>query len=236
MSKKLRSTSLLSGGLVFFFTLTAAAQGRLDTVQAAKAGSPEAGLYERVPQRLLTVSQDDSRYGEQTIRDDIGLFRVPLLGTIDGFGVRYASSDSGFRGLDQQSVYIDFRLPFTWILRDRFLVQPRLTLEGGRITRGSDERAFGSFGPSMRISSATTASRWFTDIGLMPTVIDGARYEGDDFGTSFNFTSFVGLGRQFGENRRHELRLRFQHVSNGGINDTNPGINMVGIDFTFRMR
>jgi hypothetical protein len=169
------------------------------------------------------------------VRKVVGLVRVPLTGTIDNFGVRFASSDDGFAGLDQEAMFVGFRLPAEWLVSKRLVAQPRLTLEAGRIIRGSDSHAFASFGPSLRFSSAMHPTPWFVDIGISPTVIDGATYEGEDFGTSFNFTSHIALGLRFGQASRQEVRLRYQHISNGGINNTNPGVNMVGIDFTVRV-
>ena len=70
----------------------------------------------------------------------------------------------------------------------------------------------------------------FMDLGLSPTIIDGATYGDHDFGTSFNFTSHIGLGLRFGQSKNHVVKLRYQHISNGGIDEVNPGVNMIGID------
>jgi hypothetical protein len=72
---------------------------------------------------------------------------------------------------------------------------------------------------------------WFVDVGINPTVIDGSTSGDEDLGTSFNFTSSIALGRYLGNANRHEIRLRYQHISNGGTNNKNPGVNMIGIDF-----
>jgi lipid A 3-O-deacylase len=45
------------------------------------------------------------------------------------------------------------------------------------------------------------------------------------FSTRFQFGDHVGIGVRFGERQRHDLSLRLQHVSNGGIRRPNPGIN-----------
>ena len=43
--------------------------------------------------------------------------------------------------------------------------------------------------------------------------------------TAFQFTEVVGVGAQFGSHQQYEAGLRFQHISNAGIKEPNPGIN-----------
>jgi lipid A 3-O-deacylase len=43
--------------------------------------------------------------------------------------------------------------------------------------------------------------------------------------TAFQFTEVIGVGAQFGGHQQYEAGLRFQHISNGGIKEPNPGIN-----------
>lgn len=207
-------------------------------LQVANANASSAGPHykgDESPLRAATAAgyyeQDGKAY-----RNEIELVRLPLLGALDGFGLRRSHADRGFRDLNQQAAFLDFRLPFSWEIRGRYLVQPRLTLEAGHVMHGAYKRLFGSIGPSFRFSSLDPGKRWFTDVGLSPTAINGASFGDDDFGTPFNFTTFVGRGRRFGSDANLEIRIRYQHISNGGINHTNPGTNMAGIDFTFRRR
>lgn len=44
-------------------------------------------------------------------------------------------------------------------------------------------------------------------------------------GTAFQFADMTGVGLQFGNRQRYLAGYRFQHISNGGINEPNPGIN-----------
>ncbi|WP_323122965.1 acyloxyacyl hydrolase [Burkholderia alba] len=43
--------------------------------------------------------------------------------------------------------------------------------------------------------------------------------------TSFQFADMVGIGAQFGNRQQYQAGFRFQHESNAGIKDPNPGIN-----------
>ncbi len=113
---------------------------------------------------------------------------------------------------------------------------PKLTLETGRFESGSEHRSFASFGPSVRLTSDAHRVPLFVDLGISPTLINGSQYGQNDFGTSFNFTAHVALGLRFGPTKSQVVKLRYQHISNGGINNINPGVNMVGIDFSFSVR
>jgi hypothetical protein len=74
----------------------------------------------------------------------------------------------------------------------------------------------------------------YLEISLSPTVIAGSRIEGRDLGGDFHFTSSVALGSQFGRRKDWSVSLKFQHISNGGLNRPNPGMNLVGLDFSHR--
>lgn len=46
-----------------------------------------------------------------------------------------------------------------------------------------------------------------------------------DFDIPFAFGSHLGVGARFGGTGQYELMYRYQHQSNAGIGDSNPGIN-----------
>ncbi|CAB3691847.1 acyloxyacyl hydrolase [Trinickia soli] len=43
--------------------------------------------------------------------------------------------------------------------------------------------------------------------------------------TAFQFSETAGVGAQFGSRQQYAAGVRFQHVSNAGIKEPNPGIN-----------
>jgi lipid A 3-O-deacylase len=87
-------------------------------------------------------------------------------------------------------------------------------------------------GPSLRWRGAQGTAPWFVEAGtaIMAT---GKRltHSGMRMGTRFNFATHLGVGMNFGLQQRHELSLRIQHVSNAGIKDPNPGMNLVQIRY-----
>jgi lipid A 3-O-deacylase len=78
-------------------------------------------------------------------------------------------------------------------------------------------------------------SGWFSELGIGASVAD-ERYQTDHerFGTRFNFASHLGVGYSFGEQRRHEVALRYEHYSNGGIKKPNPGENFAQLRYAYR--
>ena len=85
-----------------------------------------------------------------------------------------------------------------------------------------------------RLAKATTAKR--VGIVLPPGIgatVASHRYRVQDheFSTRFNFASHLGLGRNFGAQRQHELMLSVQHVSNAGIKSPNPGENFLQLRY-----
>jgi hypothetical protein len=56
---------------------------------------------------------------------------------------------------------------------------------------------------------------------------------GRDFSSRFQFGDHLGAGLRFGD---YDVGLRFQHLSNGGLRNPNPGINFVILRLRYRLR
>lgn len=83
-------------------------------------------------------------------------------------------------------------------------------------------------GPSLRWRGSEGQSPWFAELGTSLQLSNRYYRSGSDrFSTRYNFTSHVGMGRNFGAQRQHELSLRLQHTSNASIKRPNPGENFV---------
>ena len=89
--------------------------------------------------------------------------------------------------------------------------------------------------PALRWRPSGGASPWFVEGGIGFTVMTPV-YENKDkrFSTAFNFADHVALGRSFGPAREHEVALRFEHFSNGGLRKPNPGENFYQLRYTRR--
>jgi hypothetical protein len=79
-------------------------------------------------------------------------------------------------------------------------------------------------------------SDWFVEAGIGANVILPVyRSESKTFSTEFNFGDHAALGRRFGHAKQHELAVRIQHFSNGGINEPNPGENFLQVRYSVRL-
>ena len=54
------------------------------------------------------------------------------------------------------------------------------------------------------------------------------------FGTHFQYGDHLGFGVRFGERYRYDAGVRLQHLSNGGLDEPNPGINFVELRLAYR--
>ena len=74
----------------------------------------------------------------------------------------------------------------------------------------------------------------FAELGV------GAHFHTEDglgnknFDIPFAFGSHIGVGARFGSRQQYELLYRFQHLSNAGLGDDNPGINFHVVHLGYR--
>ena len=138
-------------------------------------------------------------------------------------GVRAAKAVHGFDEVWQWAAI--HQLPSPQALRAR-----HLELAVGVVSGPTKTRPFVSLGPVWRLSRRAEAL--FLDLGFSVTLLGGSDFGGRDLGGNLHFTSSVALGTRFGGSRRYSLALRFQHTSNGGLNDANPGLDAIALNFT----
>ena len=113
----------------------------------------------------------------------------------------------------------------------RWLHANRLELAVGAIAGQGDTRAWASIGPVWRWEGFTGRPNLYLELGFSPTVLGGSTFGSRDLGSDFHFTSSLAVGRRFSSLRNSALTLRIQHISNGGLNSTNPGMDMIGISY-----
>jgi hypothetical protein len=100
--------------------------------------------------------------------------------------------------------------------------------------RGEIDGLFISFGPSYRYDiRKSEGGRWFADFGIHPTYVAKSTYGDQPIGGHFYFTSYIGLGAYLGRQRKTSVLVRYQHTSNAGLNSPNPGLDMIGLTFSY---
>lgn len=152
-----------------------------------------------------------------------------LISSADVYGAgiaspstRVSAAGDKFDGVTQ--VAAAFR-----ISRWRLLRANHFELAVGPVLSSGGNEVFASFGPVWR--TPLVNDRYFAEVGIAPTFISGSTFRGRDLGGHLHFTSFVSTGVRFGG--RNALSLRVQHISNGGLSETNPGMDMVGLEYSF---
>lgn len=101
----------------------------------------------------------------------------------------------------------------------------------GVLSTSRENRPFVSLGPVWRWS--TIRENLFVDIGFSPTLIGRSTFNGHDLGGNFHFTSAAAFGAKLGRRGALTVSLRIQHTSNAGLSRTNPGLDMIGLNFSF---
>ncbi len=148
-------------------------------------------------------------------------------------GIIAAESVKKFSGMRQQGFTLDFLVRSE---SSRFWLPSSLNLSSGWLERGDDTANFVSFGPSYRMHfSKRDTGRWFADFGIQPTYIGQSRYGGKALGGRFFFTNYLGVGAYLGRKRRASFLIRYQHTSNAGLDDTNPGVDMVALTLSYQI-
>lgn len=145
----------------------------------------------------------------------------------ESVAMRNMYSYKKFEGVTQNAVVIKSR-------EYRFKYLDRFELASGELTNGETSSFFISAGPAWRFNKRIAGSGLaYIELGSSPTWISNGNFENESLGGNVFFTSNIQLGVHFGYRRELTLSLRLHHISNGGINSTNPGTDMVGIEMSY---
>lgn len=81
--------------------------------------------------------------------------------------------------------------------------------------------------PTLRMEGAESASLSpYAEIGVGLHMLSHSSVSAfRRFGSSFQFSEHFGAGFRFGTRRQFDLGYRFEHISNGGLQPPNKGIN-----------
>ena len=146
-------------------------------------------------------------------------------------GVLSADSVKKFSGMRQHGLLLSYRVN---TVSKSLWVPSKLDFTAGLLERGGDSSLFVSFGPTYRFNmKRSEPGRWFMEIGSHPTYVGESQFGGKPLGGEFFFTSYLGLGAYLDRQRKTCLLLRYQHTSNAGLSNSNPGVDMLGLTFSY---
>ena len=87
--------------------------------------------------------------------------------------------------------------------------------------------------PVLRIHPRRWSEGWFIEGGIGANLLFPVYHsERKRFSTVFNFGDHIAVGKRFGAKQQHEVALRFQHFSNGGIEEPNPGEDFLQLRYS----
>ncbi|OLL33493.1 acyloxyacyl hydrolase [Burkholderia sp. SRS-W-2-2016] len=147
----------------------------------------------------------------------------------DQFGVQVAGGvgDRHVRKLDLGAVW-DPHLTW-WQIGDwHFALLGEAHVAWWHTDEGNVHGDIGEVGvtPVIRFIKSSGLVRPFVEVGAGVRLLTSPRISSDfTLGTAFQFADMAGVGLQFGGHQQYVAGYRFQHVSNGGIKEPNPGIN-----------
>lgn len=172
----------------------------------------------------------------------IGVSSLGLLGTVDtaraqswvpeSAGGRIGvAANFGAQTFHQAEGFANWNLPWGWDLGSRFRVQSRLDFSAGWLSDSHTDSAVGTLGPSLVLSREQLPIT--LEVGVSPTLISESKFATKDFGEAFQFTSHIGLNFELPWHLA--INYRFQHMSNAGIGNSNPGLNLhvFGLSYVF---
>jgi hypothetical protein len=144
-------------------------------------------------------------------------FKLESAGARGGFAGNNSSGD-----FHQAEAFVDWNLPWSWDLGSQLRLQVRLDVSAGWLGDSQHSAFIGTAGPLLALSHERIPLS--LEGGISPTLLSRSEFESKDLGTQFQFTSHVGLDWDFAPHFR--VGYRFQHMSNAGFSNHNPGLNM----------
>ncbi len=142
---------------------------------------------------------------------------------IESFGARggFSFANTGNR-ISEAEGFLDFNLPWKWDLGKDWSLQTKLNLACGWIGGGNDNAVQGSVGPAVQLFPPNFPLN--LEAGSSATGMSQKVFGDENLGTYFQFTTYIGVNWDITKHIR--LGYRFQHISNAGMSQHNPGINM----------
>lgn len=132
--------------------------------------------------------------------------------SLDGDGGRF----------HQVEAYGGVRLPWSWDFCRDWYLRPGGEVSAGWLNEDETSGFIGSVGPFVELGKGQFPVK--LKAGLAPTVLSRCHYPTKNFGEYVQFTTRVGF--EWDITRRFTAGILFQHMSNGSLSKSNPGVNL----------
>jgi hypothetical protein len=129
-------------------------------------------------------------------------------------------SDAGY--FRQADVFAGRYLPWQWDSYFGLSFKPRIEASAGWLSGGSEDGFVGTLGPVIELRKGKFPVT--LEGGVSPTLLSRYNFNEKDLGGRFQFTDHIGLDWHL--TKCFTVGWRYQHMSNAGIAEPNPGLNM----------
>ena len=148
-------------------------------------------------------------------------------------GVRVGGSanQGASHNFHEADVFLNSDLPWHWNLGHNWWLNTGLDASVGWLGSSFEDGFIGTLGPRLLLKRIDTPIS--IAVGISPTYLSRIDFVEKNFGISFQFTTYIGFNYDFGQHVR--AGYRFQHMSNAGLSDNNPGLNlhMLALSYLF---
>ncbi|MEW6445667.1 MAG: acyloxyacyl hydrolase [Pseudomonadota bacterium] len=147
-------------------------------------------------------------------------------------GIDYAEPFFGDeKALSLAAVRVSTGLPWQMDMGGGWIAFARFDTSFGRIDGRGASSSIVMAGPGLKFVSPN--HRWSASLFFRPALMERASLEDIDFGGQIQFETSIGGGYRV--SKHLSLRFDFIHISNGGLDNPNPGWNSqrIGISYSF---
>jgi hypothetical protein len=143
-------------------------------------------------------------------------------------GVNVTENKQGFR---QYELFTNRYLPYKWNWSIFPSIVPRVEASVAALTRENDFGLITSVGPGLEFLFLQGQIGF--DLGISAALITRDEYTTTELGGPIHFISHIGT--RFHITEQIAISYRFQHMSNAGIDEVNPGLNLSIFELTYRL-
>ena len=157
---------------------------------------------------------------------------VFLLSAISAHAVDSVSAEfgQGSRGVDLWRVGAQWNPDVAWLAARNWQLYWDLSLGSWH----SDTGTVHDVGLTPVFRHAIAQRGAYFDAGIGAHVLSDSHVSSElGFSTRFQFGDHLGIGYRF---KRYDLAVRFQHLSNAGMRNPNPGINFLLLRVQYHLR
>ncbi len=159
-----------------------------------------------------------------------GLCALPVAAGASAFSMQGGYGRDNGHGVEKYEIAARWDDIVQWQLSSRFTLSldGEVNVANWRALSGRPSGQLMEYGisPIFRLGYAAEFATPFIEASVGLRVLSHTEIAGGHrMGSAFQFSDMVGVGVAFGKAQRLTIGYRFQHLSNAGIQEPNPGVN-----------